>query len=68
MFTNSEQKLNDQKLEFVSYKSSLSMGLEKIITGNADRIYHGGGPIIINFKETPALVTFIIYISLESFR
>lgn len=35
------------------------MGLEKLIPGNADRIYHGGGPIIIDFKETPGLVCII---------
>ncbi len=56
MFANSEQKLNDKKLEFLTYSSGLSLALEKIITGHGDRIYHGGGPIILNFKETPVLV------------
>jgi len=56
MFSNSEQKVNDKKLEFLTYKSGFVMGLEKIVPGNADRIYHGEGPIIINFKETPGFV------------
>ncbi len=29
------------------------MGMEKIVTGLADKIYQGGGPIFIEFKDTP---------------
>ncbi len=50
---NSEQKSNDQKLEFFTYSSGLKIGFEKIATGQADRVYHGPGPIVVKFKETP---------------
>ncbi len=56
MFSNSEQKLNDKKLEFLTYDSGVSLALEKVLTGHGDRIFHGPGPIIINFRETPLIV------------
>lgn len=48
-----KQSYNDQKLEFFSYNSGIVMGMEKIVTGLADKIYQGGGPIFIEFKDTP---------------
>lgn len=49
----SEQQFNDQKLEFFTWSSGIKVGFEKIITGQADKIYQGPGPIIITFKPTP---------------
>jgi hypothetical protein len=56
MLENAVQSFNDQKLEFFSYSSGLKIGFEKIATGQADKIYHGNGPILIQFKETPEKV------------
>jgi hypothetical protein len=52
----SRQSYNDQKLEFFSYSSGLKLGFEKFSTGQADKLYHGPGPILIKFKETPEKV------------
>jgi hypothetical protein len=56
LLLNSEQKFNDQKLEFFTYSSGLKIGFEKIYPGQADKVYHGPGPIIVKFKETPEKV------------
>lgn len=50
------QKYNDQKLEFFTYSSGMKLGFEKISGGLADKIYHGSGPMIITFKDTPERV------------
>lgn len=49
------QSFNDRQLEFFSYSSGITLGMEKIFTGLADKIYHGPGPIMIEFKNTPKL-------------
>ena len=49
-----QQSFNDQKLEFFTYDSGLTVGMEKVVTGLADKVYSGEGPILISFKETPA--------------
>jgi len=54
--TFSEQNYNDQKLEFFTYSSGFKLGFEKIFTGRADKVYHGPGPILIKFKDTPEKV------------
>ena len=56
MNLNSDQKFGFKKLEFLTYKNEFCMGLEHIIPGNADRIYHGPVPVIITFKETQEYV------------
>lgn len=56
VFKNSEQKFNDQKLEFFTYESTWKMGISKVTSGDTEKIYHGEGPIIIKFKDTPAKV------------
>ena len=56
--SNSEQSMNDQKLEFFTYSSGFALGCEKLFTGRADKVYHGPGPIMINFKDTPEKVNF----------
>ena len=53
---NIEQKFNDMKLEFFTFSHTLSAGIEKIAPGQAQKVYHGPGPIIINFKDTPERV------------
>lgn len=58
---NMEQRYDDQKLEFFSYSSGLKVGWEKISSGQADKIYHGDGPILIQFKETPERVKFNLF-------
>jgi len=62
LLLNSLQKFNDQKLEFFTYESGLKIGFEKILTGQADKVYHGPGPIIVKFKDTPEIVI-ILYIT-----
>ena len=47
------QAFNDKKLEFFTYENGITIGMEKVITGLADKIYSGDGPILINFKDTP---------------
>ena len=54
----SKQSYNDQKLEFFRYSSGLKLGFAKIAPGQADKLYHGPGPILIKFKETPEKVNF----------
>ncbi len=51
-----EQNLNDQKLEFFTYSSGFQLGFEKILSGRADKVYHGPGPILLKFKDTPEKV------------
>jgi len=38
--------------------------MDHVKTGHADKLYHGPGPVIIKFKDTPELVSIIkcIYI------
>ena len=52
---NQEQKLDDHKLEIFSFDNGLQTGFEKVIGGLAKKIYHGGGPILMKFKDTPGL-------------
>ncbi len=59
VFKNSEQKMNDQKLEFFTYSSTWKLGCLKVSSSNADKVYHGPAPVILNFKETPAKVSII---------
>jgi hypothetical protein len=59
MLENAIQSYNDQKLEFFSYSSAIKVGFEKIATGQADKIYHGKGPILLQFKDTPEKVILI---------
>lgn len=51
-----EQSINDGKLEFFTFQSGMSYDIEGIISGLADKIYHGSGPVVIKFKETPSKV------------
>jgi hypothetical protein len=46
-----EQRFDDGKLEFLTYQKEILIGLEKISSGNAEKVYHGKGPIIIKFKK-----------------
>ena len=50
-----EQKLDDHKIEIFSFDNGLQTGFEKVIGGLAKKIYHGGGPILMKFKDTPGL-------------
>ena len=54
-----QQCLNDQKLEVFSYSSGLKVGLEKISTGQADKIHHGKGPYVVEFKNLRNVETII---------
>lgn len=49
-----QQSFNDQKLEFFTYDNGLTVGMEKVVTGLADKVYSGAGPILIKFKDTPS--------------
>ena len=51
-----EQSINDGKLEFFTFQSGMSYDMEGVLSGFADKIYHGRGPIHIKFKETPLKV------------
>ena len=51
-----EQSINDGKLEFFTFQSGASYDMEGILSGFAEKIYHGKGPVLIKFKETPSKV------------
>jgi hypothetical protein len=51
-----EQSINDGKLEFVTFQSGVSYDIEGTISGLAEKVYHGRGPVLINFKHTPSKV------------
>ena len=55
---SSEQKLNDKKLEFLTYSSGFDLGLEKIHSGYANKVYQGSGPFVITFKKFDNIVKF----------
>ena len=50
---SNQQKFDDKMLEVFTFDNGLETGLEKIISGQAKKIYHGRGPMEIKFKETP---------------
>ena len=52
VFKNSEQRFDDKKLEFFTFDSDWNFTNAKM----ANKLYHGNGPFIINFKETPLKV------------
>lgn len=51
-----EQSINDGKLEFLTFQSGVSFDIEGTISGLAEKVYHGRGPVLINFKQTPLKV------------
>lgn len=51
-----EQKFDDGKLEFLTYQKEIYIGLEKISSGNAEKVYHGKGPIIMEFNKIPIVI------------
>ena len=48
-----EQRYDDKKIEFFTYESGISMALERVASGQANKIYQGEGPVIMTFKENP---------------
>lgn len=54
------QSSNDKKLEFFSYSSGIDLGLEKIKSGNANKVYQGKGPFVITFKDMSRIVKFFL--------
>ena len=57
IFKNSEQKFDDKKLEFFTFDSEWKVGN----SNNANKIYHGTGPCVIVFKDTPEKVKFFFF-------
>jgi len=53
------QSFNDGKLEFFSYVSGFDLGLEKIKSGNANKVHQGKGPFVITFKDMREIVKII---------
>ena len=51
---NKKQQFNDRHLEFFTYDSGLTLGFEKVVTGLADKVYSGPGPLLLTFKDTPS--------------
>jgi diacylglycerol kinase (ATP) len=49
--SSGEQRLDDHQLEFFTYSNGLVTGMERMIRGLADKLYHGRGPIIMKFKQ-----------------
>lgn len=49
LIQNTDQNMNDSKLEFLTYQSGFC-GI------NCAKIYQGTGPVLIKFKETPERV------------
>ena len=60
-----EQSINDGKLEFFTFQSGLSYDMENIMSGFAEKVYHGKGPFLIKFKETPEKVYNLIKIRMK---
>ena len=50
---NNQQKFDDKMLEVFTFDNGLETGLEKIISGQAKKRYHGRGPMEIKFIKTP---------------
>ena len=50
---NNKQLFDDKMLEVFTFDNGFETGLEKIIRGQAKKIYHGRGPIEIKFFDTP---------------
>ena len=51
--STTKQKFDDKMLEVFTFDNGLETGLEKVIGGQAKKIYHGRGPIEVKFIETP---------------
>ena len=51
-----DQSINDGKLEFITFQSGTTYNIESLISGFADKVYHGRGPVLIKFKDTPIKV------------
>ncbi|EGR28292.1 hypothetical protein IMG5_179490 [Ichthyophthirius multifiliis] len=49
--TFQEQNFGDGKIEFLSFYSINSIGMERIIKGQAHRVGQGGGPFILRFNK-----------------
>lgn len=47
------QDFSDGQLEFVSFRSELELGLEKVMPGQSSKLAQGAGPFMIHFKHTP---------------
>ena len=47
-----EQRLDDHQLEFFTYSNGLALGMETMISGNANKLYHGRGPVVMKFTNT----------------
>ena len=54
--STTKQKFDDKMLEVFTFDNGLETGLEKVIGGQAKKIYHGRGPIEVKFIETPKYV------------
>ncbi len=50
-----KQKIDDKKLEFFTYDNGFESGIDKIIGGMANKLYHGCGPVLIKFKDITPL-------------
>lgn len=48
-----EQRYDDKKIEFFTYESGISLALEKVARGQANKVYQGEGPVLMTFKENP---------------
>ncbi|MCQ2821176.1 MAG: hypothetical protein MJ252_28280 [archaeon] len=48
----SKQRYDDKRIEFFSYEHAISLGLENIKTGHADKLYQGEGPFVMKFKDS----------------
>jgi hypothetical protein len=51
--TFGKQDFSDGQLEFVSFRSELELGLEKMIPGQSSKLTQGSGPFMLNFKHNP---------------
>eukprot|EP00916_Digyalum_oweni_P001128 GHVL01002235.1.p1 GENE.GHVL01002235.1~~GHVL01002235.1.p1 ORF type:complete len:256 (-),score=49.02 GHVL01002235.1:1351-2118(-) len=57
-FKDSKQDMGDGKLEWLTFNSSMGLGMEQVFKGQARRLHQGEGPFKIIFKSSD-LITYM---------
>jgi len=67
LLLKSPQITGDGALEFLSFPTAVSLGIELAVKGNGRRIHQGKGPYEISFKVLPATVRVYFQVDGEFF-